>query len=131
MSCRTSEIPSTEAPSTQKVFIENDIVFNENATFVLRLHVVFVLLSYRFQPSERKRFKNAKTQGNLLFACQDDLNNLCLLLHRFQNFAFSVKTIRHATTISLRFQIFPLWRPFSKVCVFSENDNRVDARCKR
>ena len=28
----------------------------------------------------------------------------------------------HTTPILLRFQIFPLWRAFSKVCVFTEND---------
>ena len=33
------------------VFIENDIVFNENATIVLRVQVVYVSLSDRFQPS--------------------------------------------------------------------------------
>ena len=32
-----------------------------------------------------------KNRGNLLPACQDNLNNL--RLHRFQKFAFSVKTI--------------------------------------
>ena len=34
-----------------------------------------------------------KTSRNLLFAYQDDFNNLWLLLHCFQKFAFSVKTI--------------------------------------
>ena len=37
--------------------------------------------------------KTAKTSENLLFACQDNLNNLWQLLHRFQKFAFSVKPI--------------------------------------
>ena len=80
----------------ENVFIENDIVFNEYATIVFRLHVVFVPLSYRFQPSTRKRWKRLKTvkiSGNLLFAYQDNLNNLWLLLYRFQKFAFSVKPI--------------------------------------
>ena len=45
------------------VLIENDIIFNDNATILLHLHMVFVpvfvpvfvLFSYRFQPSTRKR----------------------------------------------------------------------------
>ena len=37
------------------VFIENDIVFDENAAIVLHLHIVFVSFSYRFQPSTQKR----------------------------------------------------------------------------
>ena len=41
---------------------------------------------------------------------------------RIQKFAFSVNLTVHTDTIELRFQIFPLWRPFSKVCVFSEFD---------
>ena len=40
-----------------------------------------------------KTIENDKSRQNLLFACQDNLNNLWLLLHRFQKFAFSVKTI--------------------------------------
>ena len=31
------------------VFIKNDIVFNENATIVLHLHIVFVSFSHRFR----------------------------------------------------------------------------------
>ena len=75
----------------------HEYVFNENATVVLHLHGFFVALSYRFHLSTRKRWKRlktARTSGKLLFACQDNLNNLWLLLHRFQKFAFSVKTIR-------------------------------------
>ena len=74
--------------------MENDIVFNENATIVLHLHIVFI---FCFQPSTRKqweRLKTVKTSGNLLFACQDNLNSLWLLLLCFQKFAFSVKMIR-------------------------------------
>ena len=41
-----------------------------------------------------KTIKTVKPSGNLLFAFQDNLNNLWLLLHRYQKFAFSVKTIR-------------------------------------
>ena len=55
------------------------------------------MFSYLFQPFTRKRWKRLKTvkpRGNLLFACQDNFNNLWLLLHRFQKFALSVKTIR-------------------------------------
>ena len=65
-------------------------------------HIVFVSFSYRFQPplstqkplKRLKRLKTVKTSGNLLLACWDNLSNLWLLLHRFQKFAFSVKTIR-------------------------------------
>ena len=34
-----------------------------------------------------------KTSENLLFGCQDNLNNLWVLLHHFQKFVLSVKTI--------------------------------------
>ena len=37
------------------VSIENVIVFNENAMIVLHVPIVFVLFSYRFQPSAQKR----------------------------------------------------------------------------
>ena len=40
-----------------------------------------------------KKIKNSKTSGNLLFACQDNLNNLWLLLRRIQKFALSAGTI--------------------------------------
>ena len=39
-----------------------------------------------------KTIANGKNNGNLLFACQDNLNNL-FAVHRFQKVAFSVKTI--------------------------------------
>ena len=58
--------------------------------------MVFLSFSYRFQPSTGKRWKRlktVKTSENLLFACQDNLNNFWLLLHCFQKFVFSVKTI--------------------------------------
>ena len=61
----------------------------------------------RFQRS--KRLKTIKTSKNLLFACQD----IYIYIYRFQ--------------------IFPLWRPFSKVIVFSENYHRFcssSCRCK-
>ena len=105
----------------------HEYVFIENDTTVLHLHIVFVSFSYRFQPSIRKRWKllkTVKTSEKLMFACQDNLNNLWLLLNCFQKFPFSVKAVRLHETISLRFQIFPLWRPFSKVIVFSVNDHR-------
>ena len=35
-----------------------------------------------------KRLKTVKTSGSLLLACQDNLNNLWLLLHRLEKFAF-------------------------------------------
>ena len=44
--------------------------------------------------SHLKQLKTVKTSGNLLFACEDNLNSLCLLLHRFQMFAFAVQTMR-------------------------------------
>ena len=66
-------------------------------TIVLHLHIVLVSFSFRFQQSTQRRWKllkRVKTSRYLLFTCQDNLNNLWLLLHRFQKFAFSVKTIR-------------------------------------
>ena len=71
---------------------------------VLHLHIVSVSpLFMPFSASTRKRLKTVKTSGNLLFACQDNLNNLWLLLHRVQRFAFSVKTIRlHDNDIIIR-----------------------------
>ena len=65
------------------VFIENDNVFNGNATIILHLHIVFVLFSAVYT-------KKVNTSGNPLFAFQD---NLWLLLYRFQKLSFSVKTI--------------------------------------
>ena len=46
-----------------------------------------------------KTIENGKTSGNLLFACQNNLNNLWLLLHRFQKFAFSAKVHLHDNSI--------------------------------
>ena len=70
-----------------------------------------------------KTIENGKTSENLSFGCQDKLNNLWLLLHGFQKFAFSVKTIRlhdNDIIITISFSnLSPLWRPFSKVIVFS------------
>ena len=50
-----------------------------------------------------------------------------LLRHRFQKVPFSCV---HTKTLTLRFQKFPLWRPFSKGCVFGERirRKRVDGR---
>ena len=103
---KSSYVPSlvTLRPRLHEyLFIKNDIVFNGNATTVLHLHIVFVSLSYRFRivfisfsavyTKTMKTIENVKTSGNPLFACQDHLNNMWLLLHRFQKFAFSVKTI--------------------------------------
>ena len=91
--CFWLSAPKLRPRLLEYVFIENDIVFNENATIVLYLHIVFI----SFQPFIRKRWKRlktVKTSGNLLFVCQDNLNNLWLLLYRFQKFAFPMKTIR-------------------------------------
>ena len=75
-----------------------------------------------------KTIENGKSQGNLLFACQDNLKNLWLLLHRFQKFAFSVKTIRlydNYIVVTISFSnLSTLWRPFPNVIVLSENDHR-------
>ena len=60
---------------------------------MLHLHIVSVSFT-RKRWKRWKQLKTIKTSGNLLFACQDNLNNLWLLLHRFQKFAFSMKTIR-------------------------------------
>ena len=83
--------------------------------------------------------KTVKTSGNLLFACKDNLNNLWLLLHRFQKFAFSVKTIRlcdNDIIITISFSNLCTLKIAFKVIVFSENDHcfyrfRIDARSKR
>ena len=93
----------TRRPRLNKyVFVENDLVFNANATIVLHLHVLFLSFPYHFQPSTRKRskrLKTVKTGVNLLFAFQDNLNNLWVIV-----------------------------ASFSKVCVFSENDPSTPPR---
>ena len=100
-----------------------------------------------------------KTRGYLLFACRDNLNNLWLLLHRFQKLAFSVKTIRlhdNDIIISISFSnLFTLETIFKsyrfqlkrssflivfmkmqtvktqrKVCCFDENDMKTYS-CRR
>ena len=90
-----------------------------HTSFSYRIYIVFSRLHENDENDE-----TVKTSRNLLFTCQDNFNNLWLLLHRSQKFAFSVKTIRpHDNDIvkQYRFQVLPLWRPFSKVIVFSEN----------
>ena len=91
-------------------------------SFSYRFHIVFSRLQ-----ENNENDLNSKNLSNLLFACLDNLNNLWLLLHGFQKFAFSVKTmfLHDIDTIkAISFSIFPLWRPFSKVIVISENDDR-------
>ena len=83
-----NSLSSLRARLHECVFNENDIVFNENTTVVLHLHKVFVSFSYRFQPSTRKRLKTVKTNGNLLFSCQDNLNNLWLCCVVFRSLRF-------------------------------------------
>ena len=56
-----------------------------------------------------------KTSGNLLFACQDNLSKLWLLLHRFQKFAFSVKTIRVHDNDNIVFKSFHFGDRFQKL----------------
>ena len=58
------------------VFIENDIVFNENATIVSHLHIVFHIVFMSFLAFHTKMMKTIETIGNLLFASQDNLNIL-------------------------------------------------------
>ena len=64
---------------------------------ILHLHTVFIQFFLPFSAVYTKTMKTietVKTSGNLLFARQDNLNNLfLLLLHRFQKFVFSVQTI--------------------------------------
>ena len=64
-----------------------------------QLYCIYTSFSYRFHiisgdyTKTMKTIENGKKKLNLLFACQHNLNNLWLLLHRFQKFSFSVKTI--------------------------------------
>ena len=89
-----THIPREIRPRLREyAFIENDIGFNENAIIVLHLRIVFVSFS-AFCKKTMKAIENGKNQLKYIFACQDNLNNLWLLLHRFQKLAFSVKTIR-------------------------------------
>ena len=58
---------------------------------------IYTSFLYRSQPSTRNNenwLKTVKNSRNLLFACEDNLNNLWLSLLCFQKFALSVKTIR-------------------------------------
>ena len=74
-----------------------------------------------------KTIENDKISGNLLFTCQDNLNNLWLLLQRFQKFAFSVKAIRlhdKDIIITLSFSNLSTWEIVFKSYLFSENDHR-------
>ena len=62
-----------------------------------------------------------------MFACQDNLNNLWLLLYRFQKFAVSVKTIclhDNDIIITISFSNLFTLKTVSKVIVFSESDHR-------
>ena len=62
-------------------YIENNIVFKENALIELHIHVVFISFSVVYTKTT-KTIENGENQmnGNLLFVCQD---NLWLLLHCF------------------------------------------------
>ena len=74
---RTSQrLVSTQAPSARIRFHPKTISFSMKTQ---RLHCIYTSFSYRFQPSTRKRWKRLKTiktNRNLFFACQDNLNNL-------------------------------------------------------
>ena len=89
----------------QYVFIENDIVFvfqrkrNDCIAFTHCFRIVFISFPavYTKTMKTMKKIENDKNIRNLLFPPQD---NLWLLLHRFEKFAFSVKTIRlHDTDV--------------------------------
>ena len=53
-----------KAPST-RIGFHRDVVFNEDATIVLYLHIVFVSFSAVYA----KTMKTVKASGNPLFAC--------------------------------------------------------------
>ena len=66
-----------------------------------------------------KAIENGKSHRKFI-ACQDDLNNLWLLLHRFQMFAFSVNTIRllhvlYGNDIIITIPFSNLWDRFQKL----------------
>ena len=83
-------IISTYVGNTKKVLVNSSIqarlheyVFIENATVLYLWHMVFVSFSTVCMKM-MKTIENGKISGSLLFACQENLNNLWLLLHRFQ-----------------------------------------------
>ena len=57
--------------------------------YCFHLHITFVSFSAVYS----KTIKTIENGNKLLLACQGNLNNLQSLLHRFQKFTFSVKTI--------------------------------------
>ena len=91
-----------DTPPKRKI-CELGPVYMKTSVKTQRLYCIYTLFSYCFQiifisfsavyTKTMKMIENGKNQKNLLFVCQDNLNNLWLLLHRFQKFAFSVKTI--------------------------------------
>ena len=71
------------------VFIENDVVFKENATIVASTQRFRIVFSGLYENNENDR-KWQKPAEIYCLCVKLNLNNLWLLLHRF---AFSVKTI--------------------------------------
>ena len=140
--CKHGEGKNLRPRLQEYVFIENDIVFKENATTVLHLHIVFVSFSYPLKPSTRKRWKRLKTVKTAEIYCLyvKIIWIICgCCCNVFKSLLFSVKTIRLHDNDIIRpmqrylLQIFPLLIPFSKVIVFSENDYRFwsfSCRCK-
>ena len=92
---RTIEIrESALSPVYPNTFSSKTISFSmKTQPIVLCLRIAFISFS-AVCTKTMKTIENCKNSGNLLFACQNNLNNLWLLLHRFQKFAFSMKTIR-------------------------------------
>ena len=59
--------------------------------------------------------ENGKNQRKFLFACQDNLSSLWLLLHHFQKFTFSVKTIRLCDFNNIVFKCFKFGDRFQRL----------------
>ena len=110
----------------------------QRLSFVLHLHIVFVSFSYRFQPSTRKRskrLKKVKTSGKLLFAFQENLNNLwfiiiTILLSNLPTLE-TVFTSYHFQVIAFdRFSVGCRVKTQRKVCSFDENEMKTYS-CRR
>ena len=77
-----------------------------------------------------------KTSRNLLFACEDNLNNFLVVVASFPKvsvFSENDPSTRRYHYNNIVFQIFPLWRQFSKVIVFNKNAHSFlsfPCRCK-
>ena len=95
--CESAFRPRLDEYVSRDTFSSKTISFSVKTQ---RLYCIYASFSYCFMSfsavytKTMKTIENGKASGNLLFACQDNFNDLWLLLHRFQKFAFSVKTIR-------------------------------------